>query len=323
MSTLQKFQWSFSRDALFRECPRKYYMHYIVPRLSEAQMDVQLRRNIIFLRNLTNRHLLLGKVLHSQIARIIDFLLAGKSLSLERAIRSAWEEYETRLRFSRQRRYLYGSKADPYYTVLFEDVYGIHLGDTILGQLYKKLKRCLRHLYVWEGFSVLQELDRSQVLQKEELALFEYSGTEIWVKLDLLFRKLDGTIRIIDWKLSDYDVRRDILQLALYGFYGKQKFARDSSAVFLQNFYLSSGKLNTMPFDEELEKLFREYLNASLHRLREFHRKVNAGWNLANIHPQYREKSCPYCAFRKICFPDYHRKILGIEHSDYFQNNGR
>lgn len=252
-------------------------MHYIVPRLSDAEMDEQLRRNILFLRGLTNRHLLLGQVLHSQIARIIDFLLAGKPIPLERAIRSAWEEYETRIRFSRQQRYLYGSKADPYYTVLFEDVYGIRLGEAALGQLYKKLKRCLRHLYLWEEFRVLEELDRSQVLQKEELALFEYSGTEIWVKMDLLFRRLDGAFRIIDWKLSDAHVDRDVLQLALYGFYVRQKYAPNGSAVFLQNFYLGSGKMNTIPLDEEMVNLFREYLNTSLKKLQEFHRKIYHG----------------------------------------------
>lgn len=295
-------------------------MHYIVPRLSDGEMDEQLRRNILFLRGLTNRHLLLGQVLHSQIARIIDFLLAGKPIPLERAIRSAWEEYETRIRFSRQQRYLYGSKADPYYTVLFEDVYGIRLGEAALGQLYKKLKRCLRHLYLWEEFRVLEELDRSQVLQKEELALFEYSGTEIWVKMDLLFRRLDGAFRIIDWKLSDAHVDRDVLQLALYGFYVKQKYAPNGSAVFLQNFYLGSGKMNTIPLDEEMVNLFREYLNTSLKKLQEFHRKIYHGWNLARIQPQFREKNCPYCSFRKICFPEYERKILGVNQTSTFQN---
>ena len=93
-------QWSFSRVKIFQECQRKYFFQHVVPFLPEDLLDPALRRNILFLRRLTNRHLLLGNIIHQTISEILDTLNGLEIQSLNFWVNKAWMNFQNRVLFS-------------------------------------------------------------------------------------------------------------------------------------------------------------------------------------------------------------------------------
>ena len=74
------FSWSVSRDNLFRECLRKYYFSYYGYWGGWQQDAPERTRMIYILKQLKNRPIWIGQVVHSCIARSLQNLSRGVPL---------------------------------------------------------------------------------------------------------------------------------------------------------------------------------------------------------------------------------------------------
>ena len=191
-------QWSFSRVKIFQECQRKYFFQHVVPFLPKDLLDPALRRNVLFLRRLTNRHLLLGNIIHQTISEILDTLNGLEIQSLNFWVNKAWMNFQNRVLFSRKEKYWIESPRHPDYTILFEDVYQLPLHDEILRHMYLKLKKALRNFLHSPVLNNLKQNHKIILLEKEKLDTFQLQQFPVWVKLDLLFRDQNNLHTLVD-----------------------------------------------------------------------------------------------------------------------------
>lgn len=271
-----------------------------------------MRRNVLFLRKLINRHMLVGRILHTEISRLIDEMLVGSPAPLEAAIHRAWKYLEHCLQFSREQRYLFQRDNHPYFTVLFEDVYNIRLEDAAVRHLYRKIKKALWHFYRSTLFQDLRHLAPGDLLSKENLVQLPAGAAEVWLKLDLLYRENRQRLVVIDWKLSDFQREKHLLQLSVYGHLVCNLYHVPPAQVRLINFHLNRGEGMELPYDSELDALSRGYLEKSVKKLQDFHSRVEKGLTLNGIPVQFQKERCQYCPFRKLCFPDYEKTLRGV-----------
>ena len=287
---------------MFQECRRKYYFHYLYSQLPPDLRDETIYRNVKFLRKLTNRFMVMGQVLHDEIDRWIVSLGTERPLSLQTVIQRTWREFEYRYKFSFKEEYFYRPENDPHYTVLFEHIYRIPVTEVALGKLYQMVKKALRNLSLWPGLERIRMMDPRRIVYKEELMKGQFDEIPVWLKIDLGYRQLDGKLIIIDWKFSQAAEEKDPLQLAIYGAFARQQFP-DHSGIELVNFYLLAGQEKRYLFTEDLHQRTRQLIVRSHQQMVAFHQQAARGNMLGQLPAQYREATCNWCNFRKICFP--------------------
>lgn len=295
--------WSFSRAAALEECPRRYLLHYVVPRAPSDLVPESVQRNVLFLRQLKTLPMLLGTAVHQAASRWLESCAQGKPLTLKSLLDESWHFIERSVAFSAAEHYLYRDEQAPYYTVLMEHIYRIEITDAYMGRLYRKLKAALRRLPAWPVQPVAGGMQGPRLVQSEVLSAVERDGLALWFKLDALFQLESGQLLVVDWKLSEYNPQRDLLQLALYGTYVAEQVAGPGREVVLANYYLSNGKLVRHRFTSKLAAAVAGYVARSVQQMARLEETFFSGKGLAAQPPEWKAGLCTRCAFRKLCFP--------------------
>lgn len=210
----KKMNWSFSRERMLKDCEKKYFYHYIIPSYTAKQIDENILKNVLFLRKLTNRHLLLGKVIHHTISESVHSFYKNHLVPLSEMMDKCWERFIRARQFSQDQKYLFQTPTHPDFTILFEDFYGIDLHDRWLTQHYQKMKTALRHFYKWFVTDTNQRWSDFELIENEQLKSFLERDVQVWTVIDLLLKSPQNVWYIIDWKLSTFDWEKDGLQLA-------------------------------------------------------------------------------------------------------------
>lgn len=312
--------WSFSRERMLKDCEKKYFYHYIIPSYTAKQIDENILKNVLFLRKLTNRHLLLGKVIHHTISESIDYFYKNHPIPLAKMIDTCWEKYLRALQFSHKQKYLFLPVNHPDFTILFEDIYQVVLDSHWLTNHYQKMKTALRHFYRWFLREGSEKWINYELVEKEQLKFFINQNTRVWTVIDLLLRDPEHTWYIIDWKLSTFDWEKDSLQLAFYGWYVHQTYAKSCSLKMI-NFYLNTGYDHRFQWDEQLEELTKSYFENSVRYLLSFHKKLSEKYPFRNLQKAKKKQLCWQCNFKKICLSrkDEEQKLNNLEHKNYYQ----
>lgn len=320
----KKFSWSFSRERMLKECERKYFYHYIVPSYTADQIDEDLLRNVLFLRKLTNRHLLLGRVIHHMISESIDYFYKNRPVHLAEMINGCWEKYLRALQFSSQQQYLFVQVTHPDFTILFEDIYGVPLDEQGLTRQYQKMKTALRNFYKWFLNNHGEKWIDFKLVEKEQLQSFFIHNVQAWTVIDLLLKNRQSIWYLIDWKLSAFDWEKDCWQLAFYGLYVDQQYS-NSQPLKLINFYLSTGYEQSYLWDEQLKFLSRSYFDKSIQHFQAFYRKVNDKYPFRSLQTTAKRQTCWQCNFKSICLSRKNEtdKLKNIKHlNDYKKEEG-
>lgn len=312
--------WSFSRERMLKDCEKKYFYHYIVPSYTAKQIDENILKNVLFLRKLTNRHLLLGKVIHHTISESVHNFYKNHLVPLSEMMDKCWERFIRARQFSQDQKYLFQTATHPDFTILFEDFYGIDLHDHWLTQHYQKMKTALRHFYKWFVTDTNQRWSDFELIENEQLKSFLERDVQVWTVIDLLLKSPQNVWYIIDWKLSTFDWEKDSLQLAFYGWYVHQTYAKSCSLKMI-NFYLNTGYDHRFLWDEQLEELTKSYFENSVRYLQAFHEKLNEKYPFRNLQTAKKKQLCWQCNFRKICLSrkGEEQKLNNLEHKNYYQ----
>jgi len=312
--------WSFSRERMLKECERKYFYHYIIPFYTAEQIDENILKNVLFLRKLTNRHLLLGKVIHHIISECIDHFYKNHHIPLAELIDKCWEKYILNLQFSHAQKYLFFPDTHPDFTILFEDIYGIALDDNWLTKQYQKMKTALRYFFRWFLDQESEKWIDFEPVEKEQLKSFINQNVQVWTVVDLLLKSPQNGWYLIDWKLSVFDLEKDCRQLAFYGLY-VHRIYNNSQPLKLINFYLTAGYEHSFMWDEQLRKFSEIYFDKSVRYFQAFHQKLNEKYPFQNLQTTVKKQICWQCNFKKICLSrnSIIQKLEKVNHSNQFQ----
>ena len=215
-----EFSWSKSRYWVFQTCPRQYYFNYYGYWGGWEKNAQKRTRQIYILKNLKNRYMWAGNIVHDCIKHtLINFQRGIAVLDVDEITSITLNKMREEFRSSREKRYL----SHPKTCALFEHEYELNLPDTDWKQIADDVVKCLKNFYDSKTFEMLRNISRQNWLEIENFSFFHLDGTKIWAVLDCSFRTKDG-ITIIDWKTGRGSGSDLSLQLSCYAMYGIEKW---------------------------------------------------------------------------------------------------
>ena len=295
-----EFSWSKSRDAVFRECLRKYFFTYYGSWGGWKLDAPQITRELYILKRLQNRFLWIGSTVHSCIERSLKNLSQGiRPLSVEMIIKITIDKMRTD--FASSRRKLY--RQNPKTCGLFEHEYNIEINNEEWKQITSRVETCLKNFYSSAIYQHLYKMPREYWLETEELSCFFLDGVKIFVVLDCSYKKGEE-IFIADWKTGKIDERDTNIQLACYALYAKDKWSIDFRKLNVTAFNLTENIQYNLKLSSDLVNGMREYIRGSISDMKKLLSSVEKNKAVEKDFPKTTNRNlCQRCNFRKICFP--------------------
>jgi hypothetical protein len=287
-----EFSWSYSRDALYRQCPRAYYFHYYAAWpgwLPEALPPV---RQVYRLKKLTTIPQWVGTIVHESIKFALARLKAGQPVEPAALVEQLHRRAQADLAPAPS-----GESRQP--VEFQEQYYRANLPPSAWAEALAAAERYLLTFLHSPLYAHWRNQPPAGFLQMETLQSFPVAGAKVWVQLDLA-RRENGMVYLYDWKTGEPDSAEVERQLGIYGL-----FARHSGA---------EGPLTAVVFHLRPNRL--EEFELTDHRLAEARRAIEAGVihlqkllvdpaaNLAEIErfPLIAPGAvCAGCRFRELC----------------------
>lgn len=303
-----EFSWSKSRDEVFQACPRQYYFNYYGYWGGWLTTAPQRTWQVYMLKNLKNRFMWTGDLVHQCIKHTLKNLQRGISiLSREEIIAITLDRMREEFRSSREKRY----RTHPKTCALFEHEYEIAMVDSEWRLAADNVVQCLKNFYGSRLFAELKALPPAEWLEIEDFSFFYLDGVKVWAVLDCSFRTPNG-ITIVDWK-TGRTTREDLsLQLACYAMYAQENWKVDLDRIRLIEYNLAAGQETEFHISKGEIRNTRSYIRGSVSDMQsllsdiknniprdeEFFKKVDDD----AIHDR--------CNFKKICFPPEAQGVL-------------
>lgn len=226
------------------QCPLRYYFEHYGSILRMAQAEPRKER-LRFLKELSNRHLRGGMILHLVIRTYFKRLQRGEEWSSDRAIGWAREIYRGDLEFSRG--YRRGDEL-PRDTkapaLLMEFYFGFPDAEVLWAESEARLVGALTN------FFASPEIEPYRIGGAIPGALVEKSlgikrrGFSAAAKPDLAYTYGDR-IAVIDWKMGGAGAGDDGLQLYTYAMAASQHLGRDLEDIDLYRVGLADDEVST------------------------------------------------------------------------------
>jgi len=295
-------QWSYSqsRANMFDECLRKYYFHYYGShngwneRLG-SQEQVQAYR----LKQLRNFYLLFGDLAHRMCESALRQWDESKSsprpeflsTTIRKLLNDAYVQSQDREGWLRNPKH---------HMMLSEIYYGDDTLNSRIATIRQRQEECVSHLY---DNKTWQEITGSKVniLEIEKWDTMILFDTKVYVKMDLLYRKEDGTVVIVDWKTGREDDFSD--QLYLYASYVQEKYNMPLEQIQIRVEYLVSGEHQEYSVTREDISKVEQNIGRYIEEMRScldddyYNRPKPETYFTAMPSP----RKCKECNFREIC----------------------
>jgi len=291
------FSWSLSRQRLFDECRRKYYLHYYRS-WSGWEDDADPAARLAYrLKQIVTLEMWIGDLLHSLIEGHLSRLRRGfrpRSQPLHEQARSLLNQ---QWRQSLEQRWRENPKHN---RNLFAHYYGIEISDQRRGQLRDRLFTCLDHFCESPLLDRLVAAEPDAWLAVEELDTFLVDRTPVYVKIDCAVR-LDERTLLIDWK-SGKRSPRDADQATCYALYAMQKWNVGFENLRALPIYLLTDETSEQTITAEQALAMQERIVSSMHVMREVLADPAANVAREEDFPMTDEmRCCQQCNFHEIC----------------------
>ena len=293
------FSWSYSRDALYRRCPRAYYYHYYAAWEGwQPESPLPVQRTYL-LKNLTSIPQWIGTVVHDAIKFALSRLQQGVIISPNELISSMRHRARADVEASNQGLYRQHPKKQPGFQ---EHYYQLGLIDSAWAAAWQQAEQRLLTFLHSSLYAGLQALPRELFLKVESLQWFELAGTKVWIQMDLATHE-EGHIVLYDWKTGEVDLTEAKQQLSIYGLFVRHNWPEYNhlpirGVVFnlrdddVQLFELSTPKL------QKAEATVQQ-------RIRHLQKLlVDPAANLAELRrfPMINDRRvCSTCRFKELC----------------------
>jgi len=295
-------QWSYSqsRANMFDECLRKYYYHYYGAhngwKTDQADdMTVRLYR----LKQLSNLYLVFGDLVHRMCESAVRSRDEGRDRPrvpfLEQTMRKLLNEAYLQSLDAEQWR------QDPKNRVMLSEMY--YGDDTLqerIGTIKDRISACVNSLYdtlTWEDLARAS----TQILEIEKWDTMMLHDTRVYVKMDLLYRRGNGNIVIVDWKTGKEEDFSD--QLLLYAAYVREHYRVPLEQIELRVEYLLNGTHKQYAAAQEdlaraVEKVGRYIEEMKSCVADEYYNRPK---DISFFTPMPSRRACRDCNFREVC----------------------
>lgn len=296
-----EFSWSQSRDATFKECARKYYFHYYAAHNGWLQQADDRTRWAYRLKQLSNLHLVFGTVIHEMAHQVIaDVHRQQPTESAETWMKTVRNRLNRAYLDSKEReRWLQAPKKT---TMLHEMFYEAALPAKTVEQIKAKIEPCVRHFFASATFEEISA-DRTVVLvEAEAMKTTPFENDVMYVIPDLVYRRQDGTMVIVDWKTGkEYSQNED--QTLLYALYAAEQYRVPIEQIEIRLEYLNAGShKRIVPSDADMESI-RQWVRESLEQMKSLLENVaqNKPFPETFFAAAPAPMKCKSCPFREIC----------------------
>ena len=292
------FSWSLSREQMFEECRRQYYLNYYGSWGGWDDGAGPAARLAYRLKQIVNLDMWIGDILHrlieGQMARLRRGFLpeAGRLREQGRSLlNQEWRQ-------SQEKRWRENAKQN---RNLFEHYYGIAISDQRRMDIREKLFTCLDRFCALPLLKQLAAAEPAAWLAVEQLDTFLVDAVPVYVKLDSVMR-LNGRTHIIDWK-SGRRSDRDLAQIACYGLYAMQKWSVGFDNLCAMLVYLLSGETTEHTLAPEQALAMQERIVSSMEAMRRTLADPIANTAREEDFPKTDDsRRCRRCNFHEMCY---------------------
>ena len=134
---------------------------------------------------------------------------------------------------------------------------------------------------------------------------FDVEGVQVFLRMDLAYRDLEGRVVIVDWKTGRGEGRFNEVQMAGYALYAaRQGWAASPDEIQTELAYLAIPRYVRRSIDAKRLDHARAFIAKSAGRMKAL--LLDPVLNLARLEnfPMIdRPQACRRCNFRRLCFP--------------------
>ncbi len=298
-----EFSWSHSRYETFRECLRRYYYHYYGYWGGWAADADPFVRRLYILKNLKNRYLWAGSVVHDAVAGVLEHVKAGLGPPDETAVaQEAVARMRTEFRQSRDGAYL----EDPKGAVgMVEHHYREAIADSEWRSFAEMAERSILGFCRGPFLAQALELKPADWLTLEELLTFQIDGAKVFVKMDLAHRTEEGGAVIKDWKTGRRRPKPEGLQLGCYALYATEAWDLEPEQIQVIEANINTGAVGSAQITAAHLETARDAISTGIAEMRA--RLTDAETNTADLNDFPASPTlqrCRRCAYREVC-PEY------------------
>lgn len=279
--------WSKSQIGTFQECARKHAFSRWEPGENEDRLQQEARR----LKNLSNRFLWPGAIVHEELGRILRLLRQGQPVP---PLNDLLDERRTKMREMFQE-----SRANPDARLrLFEHEYNVNVPKEAWSSTWSLVEDCLSRFYRSAWFERLKSVGPESWKAVDEILSFTVDETKAFVKIDCAL-EVDGAFVLIDWKTSQLK-STDGDSLGVAALYAHEVWGAEPSAITAHAVCLLNGRASRISFSEET--LMETYIKVqSESALLQGRVKHASPFDLP--FPE-RRNVCERCNFKQLCYGD-------------------
>ncbi len=299
-----EFSWSVSRDALFRECRRKYYYNYYGSWGGwDKNHPDKVTRTLYVLKNLQNRWQWKGSVVHHEIEKVLKELVStGVLTPIAKSKSRVTEMMRNDFKFSRDGLYWQKDGSLKNVLALFEHEYKTLMPDEIWKKNYDEAILCLESFFGSDVVEEIKKLPKEKIISIESMtaSAFSFNPEKVFVKLDLAYETGDG-VKIVDWKTGAGE--SDKLQFQVYTIFAFEELDVAPDQISLTEYNLLGDGPAIHRFSAHELNDAVEYINRSIEGMKGL--LADPDENIAVMTDFGRtpnDKICEYCSFKKICF---------------------
>jgi PD-(D/E)XK nuclease superfamily len=288
--------WSYSRRESLDQCPRRYFYQYYAGCIASPAA----RDEVKYLREIKNRHLRIGELLHLAIGTYFKKKKLGTDLP------PSWLQSWVRKLFAADQQYSRSIRAggavstEQYPPTLLDEILLGGGGEKVLQPATEQLAGSIQRFFAddaFKPFRVLGSKPDSRIEHKLSL-----SGYPVPVsgKVDLAVYD-GGSAIIVDWKLGcASDGGAESLQLATYGLWAQSTYRLPAAQIRIVKAHLADGAVVDFKSDDESLDNARLRIHQDLERMSILHRYGEAG-TVEAFTPSPHGRVCRLCPFRQIC----------------------
>jgi hypothetical protein len=331
MSFANRFGWSLSREATFNTCRRRYYFHYYVSWGGWESGAPSIAREAFKLKRLASLPLWRGQLVHYVAATVLQSMkVKGRIPDKDKVIRYTLERFEAQFEFSRSKKYLSTPKKtrgtlNIDWLALIDHEYGYSIAPAALEKIREECIRGIEGLYESPILGAVMETDRTR-WDIEDIGSgsfsqqFDFGGVTVFVKTDFMYRGVDDTLCIVDWKTNrateafadaeEEEPRNAAVQLGIYGYYAARILREPLPAIRLYEVnLLRSGRIVEHTADAESIARAEDTITKGIAKLSAVLVDGDAARNepLPPPHfPKIENGRCGLCNFYRICKNESH-----------------
>ena len=293
-----EFSWSKSRDGLFKECKRRYYLErygYWNGWKYDAPENV---KELYMLKNVKSRHIWIGNVVHDAIKNLLLKHKAGHKLELGYILSSLRKQIEGDFSSSKSKTY----KKYPKTCGLFEHEYDILVSKDEWDELFKIAEKCIVNFYNSDTFKQIKTINPSDWVFLEDFLNFDFEGTKVHLMIDFAIKQEDSIV-LYDWKTGKEREDKSIdMQLSSYALYVLQKWSLPPEKVAAKVYNAAIDKEDSFQITGDIIEDTKNYMRQSIQKMKSFLRDEEN--NIASIEDFPKtsdEYRCTRCSFKRVC----------------------